>query len=389
MSRGQPPTPPGTHGKISYRTAPSGNTVAYTRLRLYTGKIAQVTATGKSKSAATRALERRCTEKLGTPYAETITPATKLTTLIDLWLNQHDVTTHSKTIYTGVIRAHITPGIGELRLSELSPVVLQAFISQLTPGTAKTTATVLSSALKYAVRVGGLATSPWQAIRLPKTDRKPVTNITQHQQDEYIAAIKRWCTGLDPHQGDDETPAGHKRGHGLPQIIRVIAGSGLRSSEALGLRIQDVDPANRRITVTGQADSSGQRTDRIKNHASQFARRTITVTADAAAAIQEQLDSEPVQFWGEPLFPSRAGTYITVRNLNRWLRQATEGLDFGAEITPRAFRSTVSSRISATYGIDAAQRQLGHAKRTTTEAYYTAPPAVIDDYLGRLEAEGG
>nr|WP_255467837.1 site-specific integrase [Corynebacterium sp. LK26] len=220
---------------------------------------------------------------------------------------------------------------------------------------------------------------------MPKADRKPVANITKEQQDAYIEAIERWCTGLDPNQGDDEEPAGHKRGHGLPQIVRVIAGSGLRSSEVLGLRITDVDPANRRVIVTGQSDASGGRTERIKNHASQFARRNITITADAAAAIQEQLDSEAVQFWGEPLFPSRNGTYITVRNLNRWLRLATAGLNFGVKITPKQFRSTISSRISEKYGIDAAQRQLGHSKRTTTEAYYTAPPPLIEDYLGDLE----
>lgn len=385
MSRGQPPTPPGTHGNISYSTAPSGKIKALTNLRLYTGKRVQVTATGKSKAEATRKLEARCTERLGTPYAEVITPNTQLSKLIETWIDQHDVTDHSKRIYKQVIDAHIQEGIGQLRLNELTPVTLQAFINELTPGTAKTTATVLSAALNYAVRVGGLATSPWQSIKLPKADRKPVANITKEQQDAYIEAIERWCTGLDPNQGDDEEPAGHKRGHGLPQIVRVIAGSGLRSSEVLGLRITDVDPANRRVIVTGQSDASGGRTERIKNHASQFARRNITITADAAAAIQEQLDSEAVQFWGEPLFPSRNGTYITVRNLNRWLRLATAGMNFGVKITPKQFRSTISSRISEKYGIDAAQRQLGHSKRTTTEAYYTAPPPLIEDYLGDLE----
>lgn len=385
MSRGQPPTPPGTHGNISYSTAPSGKIKALTNLRLYTGKRVQVTATGKSKAEATRKLEARCTERLGTPYAEVITPNTQLSKLIETWIDQHDVTDHSKRIYKQVIDAHIQEGIGQLRLNELTPVTLQAFINELTPGTAKTTATVLSAALNYAVRVGGLAASPWQSIKLPKADRKPVANITKEQQDAYIEAIERWCTGLDPNQGDDEEPAGHKRGHGLPQIVRVIAGSGLRSSEVLGLRITDVDPANRRVIVTGQSDSSGGRTERIKNHASQFARRNITITADAAAAIQEQLDSEAVRFWGEPLFPSRNGTYITVRNLNRWLRLATAGLNFGVKITPKQFRSTISSRISEKYGIDAAQRQLGHSKRTTTEAYYTAPPPLIEDYLGDLE----
>nr|WP_120491793.1 tyrosine-type recombinase/integrase [Corynebacterium lactis] len=172
---------------------------------------------------------------------------------------------------------------------------------------------------------------------------------------------------------------------GLPQLIRVIAGSGLRPGEALALRIRDVDPDNRRVTVSGQVDGGGGRTEQLKNRSSQFARRTITITQDAADAINEQLQDPGVKHYNEPLFPTWRGTYRTVNNLNRDLRAATNGLDFGAPITPRAFRSTIASRIAATFGHDAAQRQLGHSKSDVTEKYYTAPPPVIDDYLGRMD----
>lgn len=385
MSRGKPPTPPGTHGTINYQTQPNGNIKARTRLRLYTGQTVHVTATGKTKTAAARALETRCVERLGTPYADTITPNTPLADLLTTWLDQHKVTPRSTRIYKTNIDAHIKPGIGSLRLNELSPVVLQAYITGLTPGTAKTSAAILSSALKYAVRVGGIAHTPWQAIQLPTSDTKPITNITKKQQDAYIKAVERWCTGLDPDQADTDKPRGRNRGHGLPQVMRLIAGSGIRPGEALALRITDVDPKNRRITISGQVDGKGGRTEQVKNRSSQFARRTITITTDAANAVTEQLRDEATRRYGEPLFPTWKGTYRTVNNLNRDLRAATKGLKFGVTITPKAFRSTIASRIAAKYGHDAAQRQLGHSTSDVTERYYTAPPPLIEDYLGDLE----
>ena len=385
MTRGQPPTPPGTHGRINYRITKSGRILARTRLRLYDGRTIQVGAVGNSKTAASRELEKRCVTELGTPYADTITPVTKLSELIETWFAQHDVTARSKKTYRSHIDNKIVPGIGELRLGELTPVALQAFVSQQSPGSAKTCSAILSAALKYAVRIGAIPSSPWQAIQLPKPTNKPVVNVTKDQQDAYIAAVERWCTGLDPDQADDDTPHGRERGHGLPQLVRLIAGSGVRTGEALALRVHDVDVENRRITITGQVDNEGGRTDRLKNKSSQFARRTITVTDDAAAAIQEQLTDPAVKLYNGPLFPTFKGTFKTVNNTNRDLRAATKGIDFGVTITPKAFRSTVASRISAKYGHDAAQRQLGHSKSDVTEKYYTAPPPIIDDYLGGLD----
>ncbi|MEW4989581.1 tyrosine recombinase XerC [Corynebacterium sp. 045007] len=247
---------------------------------------------------------------------------------------------------------------------------------------------MLSNALNYAVRVGAIQSSPWRAITLPKTEAKAVEIISKTEEEAYIAAVRRWCTGLDPNQEDDEEPAGRSgRGGGLTNIMRVIAGSGVRTSEALGLRIQDVDPKARRITVCGQSTARGTRTPVLKNRTSRFSHRVISITQDAADAIQEQLEDDAVQFWGEPLFPSRNGTYRTANNLNRDLRDATERLreDLKHDIVPKNFRTTVGTRIRDKYGVDAAQLHLGHATNAVTQKYYLAAPEEIADYMSGLE----
>ncbi|AIU92223.1 hypothetical protein AY498_09490 [Corynebacterium ulcerans] len=378
MVRGRPRTTPGTHGEITYNTLPNSNTQASTYLRLYNGKTVRVRATAKSKTKAKQQLEQRCQQRLGTPNATTLNPATQLTTLLDHWAKQHDVNERSRTVYTNTINNHITPAIGALTLAELTPLTLQSFISDLTPGTAKTCSAVLSNALKYAVRLGALHNTPWQAIRLPKNETNEIQALTNTQIATYQKAVKKWCGGND---------MGPQRGFGLPELIDLLAGSGIRIGEALGLRLCDIDTTNRQITIRGQADGNGGRTETMKNRGSQFAKRTIAITQQASDALQKMAESDLVQVLvansdtpGEtPVFPTYRGTFRTVNNVNRQLRDATEKLPW--HITPKSFRSTVASRIAAIHGQEAARLHLGHSSVATTEKYYTAPPPIIQDYI--------
>lgn len=378
MARGRPRTVPGTHGELIFVTLPNGKIQVDTYLRLYNGKTVRVRATSTSKTKAKQALEQRCQQRLGTPNATTLNPATELATLLDHWLNQHDVNPRSKDIYTTAINNHINPAIGALTLAEITPLTLQNFTNTLTPGVAKTCAAVLSSALKHAVRLGALPTSPWQAIRLPKNETSEIQALTNHQITTFKQAVRQWCGGND---------MGPQRGYGLPELIDLLAGSGLRPGEALGLRVCDVDPENQRITVAGQTDGKGGRTETIKNRGSQFSKRTITISREANEAVKAMLQSDLVQTLqagtdtpGEvPLFPTYRGTFRTPNNVNRQLREATEKLPW--RITPKSFRSTVASRIAATHGQEAARLYLGHSSVATTERYYAAPPPVIEDYI--------
>lgn len=386
MGRGRPATPPGTHGKVDIWQESPGKWKAFTRLRLYDGRTVTVRATSTGKGKVGNLLEERCKERLGTFTAGTLRPESKLKDLLTTWLEQHDVSERSKRIYTTNMDNHIIPAIGELRLNELNPQILQVFIGKKAPGVAPTCRAVLSSALDYAVRIGVLEITPWRAIVLPKGEVTEVEVLTEDEQKAYIAAVKRWCAGFNVDQPKDaKKPAGRRgRGGGADKVVRIIAGSGLRTSEALGLRIQDVDPKNRRITVCGQSTSDGSRTKVLKNETSRFSHRVISITQDAADAIQEQLDDELVQFWGEPLFPSRSGTYRTANNLNRDLRDATVRLreELKRDIVPKNFRSTIGSYIRDRYGVDAAQLHLGHSTNQVTQQYYLGAPEVVDDYLG-------
>lgn len=162
-------------------------------------------------------------------------------------------------------------------------------------------------------------------------------------------------------------------GEGLVEIMDVVRGSGARFGEVLGLRWSDVDFKERTISITGTTDERGGRKDKPKTDSS---RRVIPVAKIALDALERQFAKPYREQLGEPVFPTRAGTYRTVSNTETRLRQARGDL----KIVPHDFRKTVSTRIEEKYGVMAASRYLGHSSTTVTEQAYLAAPAVIPDY---------
>lgn len=370
MARGRPATPLGAHGKISDPVElPGGGVQVSTYLRLFSGKTVKVRASGPSVTAARRNLQARCTERLQGTDTATVTTTSPLQVLLDAWLPQHDVEESSRETYDSVIRLHIGPGIGAVRLNELTTPHIQAFLDGLTPATARTARAALGSAVSLAVRWGVMPTNIVRDTQLPKRKKREVNALTVEQMDAYRAQLKKWCNG---------NQHGPKRGEGLLEIMDVVRGSGARIGEVLTLRWQDVDLKAGTITITGTTNEKGGRKDFPKNSAS---RRTIPITPAAVRALKRQHAKEYRELFPVPVFPTRTGTYRTVRNTETRLRAARGDL----KIQPHDFRKTVATRIEEKYGILAASRHLGHASTAVTEQAYLAAPDVVPDYTAAIQ----
>lgn len=371
MARGRPATTPGTHGEIMYRTTKSGRVTARALLRLYSGQTVDIAATGTSKTAAKRALEARCVERLGTTNEGTLTNTSTLKQLLDAWHEQHDASPRTLTTYRRCMDSTITPAIGALRLNEIATHRLQLFLDGLTESTARTARAVLGGAFSLAVRWGLLDRNPVRETKLKKRVKKEVHALTDQQITTYRSAVKAWCDGEDGQR---------ERGFGLLEIVDVLIGSGMRIGEVLALRWEDVDLDNAVVTIRGTTDEENGRKDFPKTASS---RRSIRVAPIAVRALQRQRERLASGVFGEIVFPSIRGTYRTVNNVERQLREARGKLT----ITPHDFRKTVSTRIEAEHGLLAASRHLGHSSSTVTEQAYLAAPTVVDDYTHAFEVK--
>ncbi|HIW95175.1 MAG TPA: site-specific integrase [Candidatus Corynebacterium gallistercoris] len=376
MTRGRPATPLGTLGTIHTTQLPNGTWQADARYRTTTGQTKRLRARAKSKTAAERALKEKARDKAATTTIQNLTNTSTLTALLNHWLPRHNVTETTRTTYAKAIRLHITPTIGHARLNEITTPMLQTFLEQHPPGTAKTCRAVLSAALGQAVRWGLITHNPTTNTNPPHREKKNPDALTDEQIQAYRTAIRTWC-GTNTH--------GQQRGDGLPEIIDVLIGTGLRIGECLALRWQDVDLDAGTITITGTIDKeTGTRVERTKTPTS---RRTIHAAPIALQALKDQRAKGYEQYLGEAVFPSYRGGYRTVINVNRQLRLARP--PELAWVTPRSFRSTVSTRIEQEYGLLAASRHLGHASTAVTESAYLSRPAVQPDYTSALTVPPG
>lgn len=375
MSRGRPATPLGTFGKIHTEKLDNGKWVASCYVKLSNGKRKRPTARGTSENKAISALKVKC-KAIDTTAADTgaLTTTSPLSVLMEQWIGRHDVSENTRNTYQSCIDLHISPGIGSIRLNELTTPIVQVFLDGLTPGTAHTARAALSSALGMAVRWGVMPTNVVRDTKLPKKKRRDPYVLTEDEILEYRDRITAWSGG---------NQYGPARGDGLLEIVDVCIGSAARIGEVLALRWEDVDLDAGTITISGTIDKdTGKRKDWPKTESS---RRTITVTTIAVDALRRQWEKPSREILGEPVFPRRTGEWRSVDSVETRLRDARgDGMD---HITPHAFRRTAATKIERRFGMLAASRYLGHSSTAVTEQAYVSRPEIIADYTSAFGVE--
>ncbi len=135
--------------------------------------------------------------------------------------------------YEGHIRLHILPELGRYKLCNLQPAHIRTFITKL----ADTLSTrsiehiyvTLKALLQQAVDDDLLAKNPMRNVKKPHVTRtRPWVALTEQQIKKLLETVKNPMHQL---------------------IIKLAAASGLRRSELLGLRIQDIDMHNCTVSV--------------------------------------------------------------------------------------------------------------------------------------------
>jgi len=177
-------------------------------------------------------------------------------------------------------------------------------------------------------------------------------------------------------------------------VLELIYGAGLRVSEALGLRIQDVDFDYRQITVwngKGRKDRITMLPDRVipklENHIEKV---RLLHRADLNKgygktilpnALSKKYPGAENKFIWQYLFPAkyrrrdpRSGVrhryHISARNIRRELNRVSKKLDIPKRVTPHTFRHSFATHLlQGGYDIRTVQELLGHKSVKTTMIY--------------------
>lgn len=421
------PLPPGTAGK-RYRThkttrigADGTPYVSWRAIRYFryaSGETKPIECRGKTEAEAKKRLQARIDE-LTTNARPTKAAKVKITaasrvepvahTYLDKVRRDKRGTTYDR--YHSHVHGHIVPQLGQLQLRELDIPTLEDFLEQLAEdgkssndgpaplaaNTLRQIRSVLIGVLDLAVRQGALAANPARGLsRIEGGPRKRPRALTGDERYEV----------LDKLDADPIAVAAD-----LPDLLRFLAGTGVRIGEALGLRWCDLNLSDAPATVhdadAGEAkippgsmwvngnivEVSGQ--GLVRNTGKTFAANRMIGLPGWLVMLLALRHQEVVHSGGGPVFPSEAWSWRWPANTRRAIRGFRERAGF-EWMTSHTFRRTVATILDE-LGLTARQiaDYLGHARVSMTQDTYMGRGAVdpaaalaLDRALGRRARRG-
>jgi integrase len=204
------------------------------------------------------------------------------------WIDARVLRPRTAETYAGILRNHVVPlPLGSRPLVKVRPSEIQAWArgraEVLGPVTLRMHVVVLRAVFATAVLDGLIARNPVQPaarLSLPKADKAKIVPLT-------VAQVRAWADAAGPAGG---------------ALILTQAGLGLRISELLALRVQDVDFLRREVHITEQLALDGRRVP-LKTSNS---RRVVPLPSVTSEVLARHIQMFPPRPGGLIFTPGRA-----------------------------------------------------------------------------------
>jgi integrase len=253
--------------------------------------------------------------------------------------------------YKTVLAKHLFPYWRDWRLREIGRQDVQQWVAgkfQQQSGwqTVRNAWTLLSGILETAVEYGYLSTNPARGVKFP-----------QQAAREAPAIIA----------GDELARLLNELGEPYKTMVGLIAATGLRVGELLGLRWGALDLEVGTLAVR-ESVYEGKR----QRPKTQKSRRTIPLGPHAIASLNAHRDRSTRKGNDDLVFPNKSGAPLREsRLLDRVLQPAARRAELG-RVTWHQFRHIHSSLLNdLRVPVKIAQEQLGHSSISTTLNIYT------------------
>jgi integrase/recombinase XerC len=202
--------------------------------------------------------------------------------------------------------------------------------------------------LRYLRREEAIDGDPGALVATPKREVRIPAHLSEHEMDALLEAPAA------------DTPLSRRD----RAILELFYASGLRLSELVGIDLDDLDLASKRVRVLGKGGKQ-----RIVPFNGAAARAIRAYLKDRETLGQDGPESQS-RSSSRPLFLNYRGGRLTVRSVDRLVRRYATVSGARAGTSPHALRHSFATHLLQR-GADlrAIQEMLGHSRLSTTQRY--------------------
>jgi integrase/recombinase XerC len=240
---------------------------------------------------------------------------------------------------------HAPTDIADLSHEDVARFLISPALTRTADGrprkatSANTARTAIRVFFRYATDAGYAPTNAARLVRLARTGAPPPRTLAEDEVRRLVAAAE-----------DADTDAGRRDG----ALIRLIAGTGLRITSALALRVQDLDLERGEMRVLQV--KGGQPL-------------VLPVSRQVVRELKAYLRTIPDDRGGL-LFPGRAGQPLGRRQAARRIAVAAQAAGLGGRAVAHALRHSFATGLYRRTGdILVVQAALGHASVESSAIY--------------------
>lgn len=280
---------------------------------------------------------------------------------------------NTKARYRQVLDKYVNPGMGGLRIDEVTTASVGRFLRRVEdstgPTTARTVRSVLSGMFTLAVAAAACERNPVRDVARIEVAPVEVRAMTTAEVQALRAAVRadEWACSVD-----------------LPALLDMLLATGCRVGEALALRWEDVDLDAGTVTLSGTVVRDGEaglvRQPFTKGKKPRTVRLNESVVASLAAKDRLHSPDGP-----RLVFPSSTLGLREVTTVDRqWRRFRERHPEFGW-VNLHTVRKTVATTIERADGLTAASAVLGHTRPTVTSKHYVEASGKTPDVTSTLD----
>ena len=267
--------------------------------------------------------------------------------------------THQR--YDGIIRKHIRPKWGRVRLGAVSHADVQAWITTLSksqsPASVAKIHRVLSMVLDMAVKDGRLARNVANGVNLPRVGKHEHLYLTHDQVDDLAHACG-YPANPDKHASYDT-----RTNETYRLLVLFLAYTGVRFGEMAALRINRIDLTRRRAAIVASVtpvQGQGLVWGTPKTHQ----RREVPIPPFLVAELRAHVAGKRPD---DLVFPGiRRGSPLGVTTFRKSFDDAAQAIGIPG-LHPHQLRHTAASlAIASGADVKVVQQMLGHASATMT-----------------------